>query len=441
MSRPPTSLLSRRSILRGSGLLACWAVGGFALAGCGASGPFGRGGDVVTATVARATPSAAAGERGAVALRRFACALLPRLLDGEPGNLACSPMSVAIALGMTANGARGRTATEMLGVLHAESVEQLNEGLAACVAAVEGLAGEGERRDGSAYEIALDTANSLWAQRDLEWQRPFLEALGRWFGAGVHTVDYRSAAEEARQEINGWTSERTHEKIPELVPQGALDQLTRLVLVNALYLKAPWEEPFTKAVTRPEPFTFADGARREVPMMRTGLHTGYAAGSGWRAAALPYAGRALAMTLVLPDDPSPAAAAAWFTPDNLAQALRPAAQTQVDIMLPRWTFRYTRRLKDILSQLGMPLACTDSADFTGMTESEPIYISEVVHETFIAVDEEGTEAAAATAVTMAAGAAPAEPQRLVLDRPFLFVIHDVATGVPLFAGRVAEPAG
>ncbi len=175
-------------------------------------------------------------------------------------------------------------------------------------------------------------------------------------------------------------------------------------------------------------------------MMVTGLHTAYAAGSGWRATTLPYAGRALAMTLILPDDSSPAAAAAWFTPENLAASLTGAEQTQVEVRLPRWTFRYPVALKSVLSEMGMPLAFTDGADFTGMTRTEPLSISEVLHETFIAVDEAGTEAAAATAVTMVAGAAPAQPEKLVFDRPFFFVIHDVANGVPLFAGRVAEPS-
>ncbi|MDP3893313.1 serpin family protein, partial [Nocardioides sp.] len=222
--------------------------------------------------------------------------------------------------------------------------------------------------------------------------------------------------------------------------------LTRLVLVNALYLKAPWEEPFEESETGPRPFHLLDGSTVDVDTMTGQLALSrHGTGEGWEAVQLPYAGGELAMTVILPDEGRLADVEARVAAGELDQLLASLGPTMVDLTLPRWTFRSTSPLKDTLATVGMPTAFTDDADFLGMTSPETpsperdLLIKDVLHETFIAVDEEGTEAAAATAVVMGLTSAPTyEP--VVVDRSFLFVIHDVEHGTPLFLGRVTDPS-
>jgi serpin B len=228
----------------------------------------------------------------------------------------------------------------------------------------------------------------------------------------------------------------------DLIPDGTLDELTRLVLVNAIWFKAPWHQAFEPTITRDLPFHRADGSTVDVPMMADAAsHAGYAEGPGWRAASIPYAGQELAMAVFVPapgHDVSDVEAA--LADGGLARALGSFAQDgAVDLLLPRWRTRTAAPLKEVLAALGMPTAFTDAADFSGMTHDERLLIQDALHQGFVAVDEEGTEAAAATAVVV--GTTSAElPQRVVhADRPFVFAIHDVATGVPLFLGRVVDP--
>lgn len=435
---------SRRTILRGLVLAGPLALAAPALAGCagGSSAP-GNAGEVVTATVARTVFSPAEvtadATTAAAALRGFGADLTRRLLGASEDNLACSPFSVAVALAMTANGAAGTTATEMLHVLGADSLDRLNRGMGALTQVVESRAGHMQEPGGAAYDIALDSANSLWPQAGMSWKAPFLDALARWYGAGLHTVDYVKAAGPARAAINAWTSERTHTRIPELIPDGAVDATTRLVLVNALYLKAPWMTPFVPEATTPGRFVAAAG-ERSVPMMHQSVSVPYAEGPGWVAVTLPYAGGTLAMTLIRTDAATAADHAGWLTTANLDHALTGGAATQVLLGMPRWTFRVPSSLPRYLAAMGMPTAFGDTADFSGMTDQEKLFISDILHEVFIAVDEKGTEAAAATAVVLLAMGAVVEPKEVTLDRPFLFVIHETSTHAPLFIGRVAEPA-
>jgi serpin B len=361
-------------------------------------------------------------------------------LAAKPGNVALSPYSVAVALAMALNGAEGDTATEMRELLGVTDLETFNGGLDALTLYVEGLAGKVTRADGSDAELALDTANALFGQRDIEWQPAFLDALAASYGAGMQLVDYKSAAEAARTLINDWTAKQTHDRIPEILAPGTVDALTRLVLVNAIYLKAPWEEPFTTDSTAKREFRTDDGRTVLADTMSLGLtSSGYARGDGWEAVRLLYAGRQTAMTIVLPaagrlDEVSKSLAGGGLA--DILVADRPA---MVRLSLPKWEFRTQAALADVLKALGMPTAFDpEAADFSAMTEQERLFISAVVHEAFIAVDEEGTEAAAATAVVMGTTSMP-EYQDVVVDRPFLFVIHDVENGTPLFLGRISDP--
>ncbi|KAA1424340.1 serpin family protein [Nocardioides antri] len=382
------------------------------------------------------------GDPGAVpdvvaAMHRFAGGVY----DGLPtdGNLVLSPYSIAVALGMTLNGAGGRTAEEMRTVLGAD--DRFHAGLNALTAHVESLAGQQERADGSKADIALDAANQLFGQQGVGWEEGFLDPLSEQYGAGIRLVDFETAAEEARVLINGWVEEQTHDRIEDLIPEGVLDQLTRLVLVNAIYLKAPWEVPFDKSLSAPGPFHLADGGTVTADLMRSSDVSGrLRSGPDYQAATLPYAGGALAMTVVLPADGAFASVERQVADGGLAAMLDGGRPHLLDLVLPRWTFRSNAALNEVLAALGMPTAFDENAaDFRPMTSEDlPLYIKAVLHQGFIAVDEEGTEAAAATAVSMGVTSAPVATPFHV-DRPFLFVIHDVEHGTPLFLGRVLDP--
>ena len=255
----------------------------------------------------------------------------------------------------------------------------------------------------------------------------------------MRLVDYDGATEQARKTINGWVSDETHERIPELIPSGAISPATVLVLTNAVYLKAPWARPFRKEDTADAPFHRLDGSSVDVPMMHQSTKLSFAEGDGYAAVELPYAGNKLAMLLVVPDEGQFDAVMAGMDAAALDGIAAGLSGYQVTLAMPKFEFRTQVGLNDVLSQLGMPTAFGDGADFSGMTTQTDLFISAVLHEAFISVDEEGTEAAAATAVIMDETAA-AQPAELTIDRPFIFAIRDTETGAVLFLGSVTDPS-
>jgi serine protease inhibitor len=389
--------------------------------------------------VPRLAPDGAQMPAAVSAVQSFGADLYRRLA-AAPGNLAMSPLSVAVALAMTRNGAAGTTAAELDRVLHAPALPGFNAGLNALVAELESRAGDRERADRSSTPVALDVADALWCQRGVAWQEPFLTALAQHYGTGARLVDYVKGSSAARAAINDWTSRQTHGRITELVPEGLLGVDTRLVLVNAVYLKAAWNLPFEKGATRQAPFTRADGSSVTVAMMRTEPSTmQYATGPAWQAVDLPYAGSELAMAVILPEQGRLAEVEQGLDGPALHRLLTGFHPTPGTLALPKWTFRTRVVLSDHLAGLGMASAFTDRADFSAMTTQEQLCIDEVLHEAFVAVDEHGTEASAATAVVMRRTSLMLEQLVVTVDRPFLFVIHDIETATPLFVGRVNDP--
>ncbi len=393
--------------------------------------------ELVSSQVERSAGDADAIPDVVAALHRFAGGVYAAL--PASGNLVLSPYSIVVALGMALAGAAGTTAEEMRAVLGAD--DRFHAGLNALTAHVAGLAGSQDRADGSAAEIALDAANQLFGQRGIGCQQPFLDQLAEHYGVGLRTVDFETAADEARVLINSWVEEQTHDRIQDLVPVGVLDALTRLVLVNAIYLKAPWETPFGKHQTVPGPFHRADGTTVDAAIMAGAPARTLASGDGWRAACLPYAGNRLAMTVVLPDEGRHAEVESLVAAGGLEAVLTAAEPTRLDVHLPRWTSRSSMALAEVLAGSGMPTAFDQAAaDFGPMTtEDLGLFLGAVVHQGFVAVDEDGTEAAAATAVVMQARGAPMPAEPFHVDRPFLYVVHDIEHGTPLFLGRVLDP--
>ncbi len=402
--------------------------------------PASRDGDqLLRAEVERNSFDLVASEPAAAAANALAVDLYTQLIEGDT-NLVFSPYSVAIALAMTRIGAVGETAAQMDFVLHAELAGDLNAGFNALDQTLATRSGERPRDDGSVATIELDTANSIWGQAGFSFRDAFLQALAADYGAGMRVVDYVADTEAARGAINAWVAEQTRDRIPELIPTGVLDQLTRLVLTNAIYFKAPWQSRFFEEQTAEAPFHRLDGSEVSAPFMAQRTRFRYASGAGYQAVELPYEGRELAMAVIVPDAGSFGEFERRLTAERLAEVLAKLEPAEIQLRFPRFEFRTQASLSEVLSALGMPIAFTAAADFSGMSEQgKDLLISEVVHEAFIAVDEEGTEAAAATAVAVSVEALPPEPIKLTVDRPFVFLIRDVELGVVLFLGRVVDP--
>lgn len=392
---------------------------------------------LVSADVPRSKGDPVAASGVAESMRAFAVDLWDAI--GEPDdNLALSPYSIAVALAMTTNGARGDTAQAMEDALHIDSLATYNAGMAALTQELAALAGP-VTVNGKGEEIALDPANQLFGEQSFTWQKAFLTVLAKMYGAGMRTVDWMHDPEGGRALVNAWTAGQTHDRIPTILPDGSVDNTTRLVLVNALYFKAPWQSPFDQESTKQGTFVTDGGNPVSAQLMFTDEGATYVEGLHFRGARLPYAGGKLAMTVALPEPGSESAALR----ELLTQGLTASDPSNLELTMPRWTYRVATDLKAPLEALGMSIAFGDgstSPDFTGMTTDAPLEISKVLHQTYVAVDEAGTEAAAATAVVMGETSARVTQQTLVLDRPFLYVIHDTEHGTPLFVGRVSDPS-
>jgi serpin B len=359
------------------------------------------------------------------------------------GNLVFSPASVVTALAMTYAGAKGDTAQEMADTLHftisADAIHKVFSTLDNTLAL---RSFQQKNAEGKDEGVVLKTANSLWAQDGLTFEQAFLDTLAVNYSAGVRLVDYQTAAEAARQAINKWVSGQTNEKIPELLAEGVLDSLTRLVLVNAVYLDATWANQFDPQATADGDFTTLAGETVTAKMMSQSTVLPYASGEGWQAVLLPYLQENLDMMLIVPDEGRFAEVESQLA-DGLIDHAAGFVKWDLEVALtmPKFKFRTQTYLTQALGTLGMKAAFDPaSADFSGMTKQESLYISDVIHEAYIDVDEEGTEAAAATAVVMRlTSAMPTEQVQLTIDRPFIFAIRDRPTGAILFLGRVTDP--
>src|SRR5215510_14542598 len=351
------------------------------------------------------------------------------------GNVVFSPASIAAALRMALAGARGETASELAAVLRLPGPEAAADGL-------KQLAGI---RPGDG--LTFRAPNIMWLESAESVRDDFLAQLAET--VAVERCDFSRAPEAARQVINDTVAEQTAGKITGLIPPGVIDSLTRLVLTNAVYLKALWTHQFPAKETKQQPFYPERLGPAPVDMMHLAAELAYHRGDGYQAVLLPYRGGSLAMAVVLPDGPLSeftgrlgGAGGVGGVGGLLSGLLSSGVQCQVDLSLPRFRIDAGFMLKDTLESLGVRTAFTPAADFSGITDDEPLHVSAVVHKAWIDVGEEGTEAAAATAVVIAALALVRKPPpdvTLVFDRPFLFAIADTDSGLPIFLGQFARP--
>jgi len=360
-------------------------------------------------------------------------------LRAQPGNVFYSPFSVSEALAMTWAGAGGDTATQMAKALRFTLDQgKLHPAFDAIDLALASRAQGAEGKDGQGFR--LNVANALWGQIGYAFQAPFLDTLAQSYGAGMHVADFEASPDPSRALINQWVSDRTEQKIPELLGEGTITSDTKLVLTNAVYFNAAWATPFHAADTSTAAFTREDGSAVQVPTMHGDQEAGFTKGDGYQAVDLPYSGNQLSMTLILPDAGTLDAFEAALTGETLQALLAGMSSSDVTISMPKFKIESSFGLADELGKLGMVDAFTDKADFSGISKQSKLFISAVVHKAFVDVDENGTEAAAATAVVLGDASLP-EPQEIKLDHPFLVLIRDQPTGTILFLGRVSDPQG
>jgi serpin B len=364
---------------------------------------------------------------------------LYQVLKEEAGNLFYSPYSISAALAMTYAGARGETEQQMATALSFDLPQaQLHP---AFNLLEQELARRGEGAKGKDSEgFRLHVTNDLWGQKDYTFLSEFLDTLAENYGAGLRPLDFIGAPDESRLIINDWISEQTEGRIEDLIPPGVINILTRLVLTNAIYFNAAWQYPFDEEATRDGPFYLLEGGEVTVPMMSQTENHGYAEGDGYQAVEMWYDGDELSMVILLPDSGHFKEFEESLDAELVSGIIDALEYGQVALTMPKFEFEADFLMKETLMEMGMPVAFTEQADFSGMTGNRDLHIAEVIHKAFVSVDEAGTEAAAATAVVMEATAMPMEPVEVTVDRPFIFLIRDIETNAILFLGRVMDPA-
>jgi len=409
------------------------------------------------ALIAAMAYGATESDLAATSTNQLAVDLHRQLATGNE-NLCVSPYSIESALAMTFAGADGETRTEMARVLHfpsdvsavSASFASLQRSLEEMSVKTAELVKESKRFGGPSEPITLNIANRLFAQKGYDFRNAFLSLVKQDYRAAFEPLDFVADASGATQHINKWVADQTRDRIRDLIPAGALDETTRLVLANALYLKAPWADPFSENATQPEPFHVHGSAPVDVPtMQKRDERFGYAKREGYSAVSLPYAGNDLQFLVLLPDDVNGLRAFESKLTSEMLAGCAKLETRDVDLHLPKFKIEPpTVALAEKFEALGMKTAFDQprgSANFDRMAPRKPndyLYISQIFHKTFIAVDEKGTEAAAATAVAMMAATARIQrppPVEVKVDRPFLYAIQHVPSGVCLFLGRVTDP--
>lgn len=356
------------------------------------------------------------------------------------GNLAYSPLSIASVLAMTRVGARGESA-DQLDALLGTGDDVAPATVMAAAESVQDQTGPVQLANGEMGEIELTNANAMWGQSGVEWQQPFLDDLKQGFDTGMWMADFIADPENARREINDWVAEHTREHITELLPKGSINTDTRLTLTNAVWFKAPWPAELDDAGK--QAFTTATGDRIEAPMLTATGSYGFHDGDGWQSVALPYAGEDLALTLIVPDEGELADVEKELGTGVLDDALAGGEASPLTLTFPKFDLDQKAALGDALKEVGVSAPFEeDTTDFEPMTTDEaskPLHLADVLHQATVTVDEHGTEAAAATAATFETVGGLITERKVLVDRPYLFVVHDIETGTPLFLGRVTNP--
>jgi serpin B len=365
---------------------------------------------------------------------QFAIDLYRKINAQDTGkNIFVSPFSISTALAMTFEGSSGNTRKQMANVLHLDMTQmQRQEGFSALLA---------ETKAGPGKHYKLNVANALWGQKGYTFEAPFLNATGKYYGGALKLVDFAGNPDAARVEINTWVEDHTAKMIRNLIPHGAISADTPLVLTNAIYFKGNWASQFEPEATKVEPFNVSKTVKVQTPMMQQTGRFRFVRENGVAAIELPYADNDLSMIAILPDGDIDKMGES-LSLDEIKQLCVDMFSQKVDVILPRFKMEAGYGLGGMLSEMGMPDAFSrQQADFSAMTSQRKLYISKVLHKARIEVNEEGSEAAAATSVGMVEMARQRDVNEVFrADRPFLFMIIHNSTGAILFMGRLSNPS-
>ena len=363
---------------------------------------------------------------------KFAFELYSELNKVENSNILYSPYSISAALAMTYEGAKGQTADEMKSVFHFPESNILRPNFAA-------IYNEINKKD---KPYKLSTGNALWAQYDYTFLEDYMSRVEKYYGGKAANLDFIKETEKSRQTINSFIEEQTNNKIKELIPSGVLNPLTKLVLTNAIYFKGTWTWEFDKSDTREQDFKVTPESIVKTPMMYMKpdkARFNYADTEDLQILELPYKGEEISMLILLPTENLDVIETS-LTSEKLKEWKSKMQETKLDsIFIPKFEFDSKYFMKDTLSAMGMPTAFSFSADLSGMDGTKNLFIDKVIHQAYVKVDEEGTEAAAATAVIVAQKSAMISRNIFRADHPFIFVIQEKETGNILFIGRVIDP--
>ena len=362
-------------------------------------------------------------------------------IRNQNSNLLFSPYGISTALAMIYAGARGNTERQMTDTLEFDLPQtRLHSAFNWLDIELEKRGEGAEGKDGEQFRLIV--ANALWGQRHYEFKQKFLDILSQNYGAGLRILDFANEPDKSRNVINEWVSEQTENKINKILSENSIDRFTRLVLTNAVYLNAAWHYPF---VSYPDEFIFhlPDDSTISVPAMSNANYFNYHKGSDYQAIELPYQGDEISMVVIMPDDGQFEDFENNISYNKVVGIFNNLEERQVFVKIPEFKFESRFSLKEILSNMGMPDAFSESkADFSGITNKESLIIDQVVHKAYIDVDTEGTEAAAVTAIMVipiSNDIFKKEPVEMTVDRPFIFLIRDIETGTILFLGRVLNP--
>ena len=351
----------------------------------------------------------------------------------KKGNIFFSPYSISTALAMTYEGAKGTTAEEMQTVLHIPLTPEIRRPAFASVY------NEINKKD-KVYQ--LSTANALWGQKDYPFLEEYTNTVERYYGGKITNLDFVTETEESRQTINKWVEDKTNNKIKDLIPSGVLSEMTRLVLTNAIYFKGTWVKQFDKKNTREEDFKTTSGNTIKVPMMsltEKDTKFNYAQTDNLQVLEMPYDGEELSMLVLLPKENNLSTLEESLNPGKISELKSMLKEQQVKVYIPKFKFETKYFMADTLKQMGMPLAFSSNADFSGMDNTKNLFIAAVIHQAFVDVNEEGTEAAATAVIDHLESESPQIIPIFRADHPFVFLIQERKTGNILFLGRVSDP--
>ena len=354
--------------------------------------------------------------------------------ESKDSNIFFSPYSISIALTMTYEGAKGQTAEEMQSVLHIPEDANVRRPNFARIF------NEINKKE---KKYKLSTANALWAQKDYSFLKEYTNNVEKYYGGKLTNLDFTRESEKSRQIINKWVEDQTNNKIKDLIPQGVLNAYTRLVLTNAIYFKGTWVKQFDEKDTKEEDFRIDSSNTVKVPMMRLigdGVKFNYAETDEIQILEMPYHGEDLSMLIILPKGNNFANIEKSITLEKLSEWKNMLNEQRVDIFIPRFKFKTNYFMAKALSDMGMPTAFGSTADFSGMDGTRDLFIQNVIHQAFVEVNEEGTEAAAATGVVMGITSVGPRIPIFRADHPFIFIIQESETGNILFLGRVSDPS-